>query len=62
VEGFLARASSKSEGDLLFGLDQKGVAAWLDQYCKAQPLDDMMTASDALVKELEARSTARNPP
>jgi hypothetical protein len=37
--------------DPLAGLDAEAVFAWVDQYCAQHPLDPLMTAVRALVKE-----------
>jgi hypothetical protein len=37
--------------DVLAGLDVEAVFAWVDQYCAQHPLDPLMTAVRALLKE-----------
>jgi hypothetical protein len=37
------------------GSDAEGIAAWMDQYCATHPLDNIVTATQHLVSELDAR-------
>jgi hypothetical protein len=39
--------------------DSDGIFAWVDNYCAAHPLDDIATASSALVLELMTRAGAK---
>lgn len=39
------------------GTDAAGANAWMDNYCAAHPLDDVMTAADNLLVELIKRRT-----
>lgn len=55
--GFLSGVSwewsAESRHDILAGLDGNAVAAWLDNYCAAHPLDDLATAAGQLALKLE---------
>jgi hypothetical protein len=60
VLGFLSRASGESgRPDLLLNTDQQTVAAWLDTYCAAHPLDGVPTAAHVLQNELTARARGK---
>ena len=57
VQGFLSAFNyyvSKS-GNVLSGIDNNGIFAWIDNYCAAHPLDDIATATFAFIAELSKR-------
>lgn len=43
------------DGKATQGTDSAGMAAWIDSYCLAHPLDDLSRAAHALVHEMETR-------
>ena len=52
VIGALSRFNIPCDGpDVLAGLDVEAAFAWLDHYCAQHPLDPLMTAVRALLKE-----------
>jgi hypothetical protein len=53
--GFLSGIAIESNVDLLRTVDQASVAAWLDEYCHAHPLDLLTNAGLALSLELNKR-------
>lgn len=59
--GAVSGISMATKQDLLADVDQASVAAWLDQYCAANPLDGLPDAVRALVNELSARRGVRSP-
>jgi hypothetical protein len=54
VVGFVSGAGFAS-ADRLRQTDSDGIAAWIDRYCSAHPLDAIAKASGALVEELTKR-------
>ena len=40
------------DGNVSSQTDSAGMEAWIDGYCQAHPLDDLETATAALIKEL----------
>jgi hypothetical protein len=46
-------------GGTASGIDIQGIYAWVDQYCAANPLDNLVTAGFRLVDELERRRLRR---
>jgi hypothetical protein len=57
VLGFLSRAGWQDGRDLLAQVDQASIAAWMDNYCAAHPLDTVIQGSWVLERELTARTT-----
>jgi len=58
VLGYLTaydRYASKN-GDLGGGVDNNAVAAWVDTYCAAHPLDNLATAAGHLIDALGTRN------
>ena len=47
-----------ARGDVLRGFDGEGVLAWVDQFCREHPLDDLVAAVVALDRELARRRAA----
>lgn len=52
----------QNNGDVSNGASAEGLLGWMDNYCKANPLDSMATAAMKLSKELEARSSRSRRP
>jgi hypothetical protein len=60
VAGFLSGMNLKSdEPDALLGTDFEGATAWLDNYCKANPLATITEASMYLLKQLTTNAAKR---
>lgn len=59
VLGYLSRAAHAYPGDLLAPLDSDAVTAWLDNYCRAHPLEDLAAAASTLEGELAHRWAQR---
>jgi hypothetical protein len=60
VLGFISGANSDpSYPDVLLGKDFDGLIAWIDNYCRANPLDNIAGAATHLIVEL--RSSTRRP-
>jgi len=59
VLGFVTgqNAYRSGGGDVAHGTPGAGLVAWVDQYCAANPLDSVTTASFKLIKELDRRSS-----
>jgi len=53
ILGFVS--ASSYHGRRLVHTDSQAMASWMDQYCASHPLDNLFTASAALVDELEKR-------
>jgi hypothetical protein len=47
--------------DLLQDTDADAIASWMDNYCRAHPLDPIDTAADQLAAELLKRKSLRKP-
>ena len=52
---FLSGIAFNSEKDFLSGTDTFSITAWMDNYCKANPLDYVMKGASTLSKELIRR-------
>jgi|SRR5271166_4901723 len=50
VLGFLSAFGYLTYGDPLNGMDGAGVAAWIDNYCRDHPIDDIADAAIAFSK------------
>jgi hypothetical protein len=61
VLGYVSGVSMVAGQDLLLDVDQASVAAWLDQYCAANPLDGLYSAANVLVNELSSRIGESSP-
>ncbi len=60
VAGFVSGANMEGTGpDFLLDQDFDGLAAWVDNYCSANPLSRLSTAAKLLVQELRARQRRR---
>ena len=57
IQGFITAYNhyAAPDGNITAGIDSEGIAAWVDNYCQAHPLDDLAVAAAALVAELRAR-------
>ena len=55
VLGFISRAAFEHTGDILEPTDALAVMAWVDKYCRENPLDRLGRAAGALETELAAR-------
>jgi len=44
-----------ANGNVSRGTDVDGLFAWIDRYCRANPLDSIFRASSALILDLEKR-------
>jgi hypothetical protein len=57
VQGYITayNATVLKSGQLTGGTDNEGLWAWIDGYCATHPLDDLSTATYALVEELLKR-------
>ena len=56
VLGFLSGVgTSPTSPDLLANTDNASIAAWIDNYCAANPLDTMLVAATKLRWELDRR-------
>jgi hypothetical protein len=53
--GFMAGLAMGTGRDALRGTDLPSMAAWVDNYCKANPLDGLSNAGEALFFELAKR-------
>jgi hypothetical protein len=61
VLGYLSAYNSyalKHSSDITQGTDNSGVLAWIDNYCRDNPLENIRSATDALIIELQKRSGA----
>jgi len=54
VLGFVSGGGYTSDRELRI-TDSGAMAAWIDQYCAAHPLDNVATAAGKLVLELERK-------
>ena len=59
VSGFLTAFDyyGSGSGDVANGIDANGILVWIDNYCSADPLDNIVTATVALVSELSKRAS-----
>jgi hypothetical protein len=56
VAGFVSGVSWEAdEPDILTRMDSDGLMAWMNDYCKANPLAKVTTGAAMLVQELRAR-------
>jgi hypothetical protein len=62
VTGYITAFNNYAQhqsGNISAGTDVEGLFTWIDAYCQANPLDDLFSASSALIRELERRAGAR---
>jgi hypothetical protein len=58
--GFLSGVNVETtDPDILIGTDFDGLMAWIDNYCKANPLTPLVTAVMKLADELQTRVMRR---
>lgn len=57
IMGYLSRAAFDYPGDILAEPDHFALAAWIDNYCRANTLENISTAANMLETELARRST-----
>ena len=55
VDGFLTAVNELATSNLTKGVDHEGRDTWIDNYCQAHPLDQLVDAAGALVDELNRR-------
>jgi hypothetical protein len=53
------RFALSADEDVAKGVDAKGMFAWIDSFCANHPLEDVESASFALVLELRRRNGSR---
>src|SRR5215472_16358814 len=51
ILGFLSGVAAAEEFDPMQGVDANAVRAWMDDYCRAHPLELIMTAGEAFIRE-----------
>jgi hypothetical protein len=56
--GWLSRASLMHTGDMLAPIDRSGLQVWLENYCRANPLERFANAVEMLEAELAKRAAA----
>lgn len=59
VLGYLSGRAISSIGDPLKNTDVPSVLLWIDNYCKANPLNKTPDAADALIQELAHKAANR---
>ena len=62
VLGFITafnRYALVTDRNVALGTNADGMVAWIDNYCRAHPLDSIATTAENLTGELQARSRAR---
>src|SRR5580704_10978413 len=56
ITGYLSGFNSYVlHGDITKNIDNAGLFSWIDDYCHAHPLDDIVAATDWLIDALKAR-------
>ena len=63
VLGFMSAYNDYASADhqMTKGTDSAGVAAWMDNYCQAHPLDTIADGTPPLIHVLEKRSARSKP-
>lgn len=64
ITGYLSAVNEYhwSEGkDLFEGIDLDGIQAWIDKYCRENPLDKISRAASKLVSEVKDRQSGQAP-
>jgi hypothetical protein len=59
VVGYLSGLNMRADHDALAEPDLNGLLAWIDNHCRANPLDTVATAAFKLFKELQSRAQRR---
>ena len=64
VLGFVSGSNIYAEHPELLPapIDARAIYAWIDNYCRSNPLDNLYDASFALVKDLLRRAEQKNHP
>jgi hypothetical protein len=55
LQGYLSGLSAALQRDVLQGTDRDAVVAWMDNYCRAHPLDKVADGAMRLFIELDKR-------
>jgi hypothetical protein len=55
VQGFLSHGAHARQGNILADVGHEAINVWIDNYCRAHPLDLISTAAFELELELAAR-------
>jgi hypothetical protein len=53
--GFLSGVAAGTQKDLLKTTDNDSITLWMDNYCRANPLNDLEDGAETLAKELMKR-------
>jgi len=56
----LATNMDEGEPDALIGTDFAGLMAWIDNYCRAKPLEAVIVAANALLKRAKITGYTRD--
>ncbi|WP_425998823.1 hypothetical protein [Caulobacter sp. DWR1-3-2b1] len=56
VSGYLSRAAYVRKGNMLKTVEYEALQGWMDNYCAANPLENVATAASTLEVELAERS------
>lgn len=59
VAGYLSGVAYTSQVDLLVEADAAAVAFWVDNYCRREPLSQLIDAANALSAELAKKASVR---
>jgi hypothetical protein len=61
IAGYVSGSNVEGEHhpDALVGVDFKGLVAWIDNYCRSNPLDPIVSAAFKLTDELRSRAQRR---
>ena len=59
LSGINEAVSAVKKADILVHQDAHGLLAWIDNYCRSNPLDKIKVALDALVNELLKRANVK---
>ncbi len=62
VYGYLSRATFNYAGEILGPVDAGAIIGWIDNYCKAHPLERIASAAGALEIELAKKTTPKASP
>jgi hypothetical protein len=60
ISGYLSGLNMETDyPDALLGTDYNGLMAWIDNYCRSNPLDKIVIAASRLFDELRSRAQPR---
>jgi hypothetical protein len=59
LSGINEALNAFKKADVLMSHDAQGLLAWMDNYCRANPLDKVKRAADELLAELLKRANVR---